>query len=116
MVAQWRRLRGTVASPTEPRYTSPSWLIGYAVAYPITVLLTIVACSYLISAGKRKPTAEDREKLAPIVVRTLELVGDPGCTVREFEARHQAQHGKRVSALQLPDGGPRGGEEVRILF
>ncbi len=68
----------------------PEPAIGYAVAYPITVLLTIVACSYLISAGKRKPTAEDREKLAPIVVRTLELVGDPGCTVHEFEARHQA--------------------------
>ena len=68
----------------------PEPAIGYAVAYPITVLLTIVACSYLISAGKRKPTAEDREKLAPIVVRTLELVGDPGCTVHEFEVRHQA--------------------------
>lgn len=68
----------------------PEPAIGYAVAYPITVLLTIVACSYLISAGKRKPTAEDREKLAPIVVRTLELVGDPGCTVHEFEALHQA--------------------------
>ena len=27
-----------------------------------------------------------------------------------------AQHGKRVSALQLPDGSPRGGEEIRIPF
>lgn len=37
LVSQWRRLRGTVASPTEPRYTSPSWLIGYAVAYLVVM-------------------------------------------------------------------------------
>ena len=41
----------------------PEPAIGYAVAYPITVLLTILACSYLISAGRRKPTAEDRQQV-----------------------------------------------------
>lgn len=82
----------------------PQPAIGYAVAYPITVLLTIVACSYLISAGRRRPTAEDRRKAAPIVVRTLELVADPHCTVGEFQARHEAvvsrltRHGHTVVA------------------
>ena len=30
---QWTRLRRTALSPTEPRYVSPRWLIGYATAY-----------------------------------------------------------------------------------
>ncbi len=68
----------------------PEPAIGYAVAYPITVFLTIVACSYLISAGTRKPTAEDRESVSPIVVRTLELVGDPGLTVAGLAERYEA--------------------------
>jgi putative transport protein len=68
----------------------PEPAIGYAVAYPITVLLTILSCSYLISAGRRKPTAEDRAKVSPIVVRTLELVGDPALTVHELAERYQA--------------------------
>lgn len=68
----------------------PEPAIGYAVAYPITVLLTILCCSYLISAGRRKPTAEDQHKLAPIAVRTLELVGDPALTVRGLSERYQA--------------------------
>ncbi|MEP9390705.1 TrkA C-terminal domain-containing protein [Gordonia sp. VNK1] len=68
----------------------PQPAIGYAVAYPITVFLTILACRYLISAGRRKPTAEDREKLPPIVVRTLEIVHDPGLTVHDFSQRFSA--------------------------
>jgi putative transport protein len=68
----------------------PEPAIGYAVAYPITVLLTILCCSYLISAGRKKPTAEDRVKISPIVVRTLELVGDPALTVHGLSDRYQA--------------------------
>ncbi len=68
----------------------PQPAIGYAVAYPITVLLTILACSYLISVGKRKPTAEDRETVPPFVVRTLELVGDPALTVHGLSERYEA--------------------------
>lgn len=68
----------------------PQPAIGYAVAYPITVLLCIMACTYLISAGKRKPTAEDREKVSPIVIRTVELTGDPGLTVHGLEERYGA--------------------------
>src|SRR6478609_1434730 len=68
----------------------PEPAIGYAVAYPITVLLTILSCSYLISAGNRKPTAEDQVTIAPIVVRTLELVGDPSLTVHGLSARYEA--------------------------
>lgn len=64
--------------------------IGYAVAYPITVFLTILACTYLIGLGKRKPTPEDREATPPIVVRTLELVGDPAMTVHDFDERYPA--------------------------
>ncbi|GAA3954452.1 TrkA C-terminal domain-containing protein [Gordonia caeni] len=69
--------------PTEPA-------IGYAVAYPITVFLTILACTYLIGLGKRKPTPEDREPTPPIVVRTLELLDEPGMTVRDFDTRYPA--------------------------
>ena len=67
----------------------PEPAIGYAVAYPITVLLTILACSYLISAGRSKPTAEDRQQVRPIVVRTLELVGDPNLTVHGLCDRYE---------------------------
>ena len=59
-------------------------------AYPITVLLCILACTYLISAGKRKPTAEDQETVSPIVIRTVELSGDPGLTVHGLEERYGA--------------------------
>jgi len=65
----------------------PQPAIGYAVAYPITVLLTILACTYLISAGKKKPNPEDTEQVSPIVIRTIELAGTPGLTVRDFEAK-----------------------------
>ncbi|MFZ2512327.1 MAG: TrkA C-terminal domain-containing protein [Gordonia sp. (in: high G+C Gram-positive bacteria)] len=64
--------------------------IGYAVAYPITVFLTILACQYLISAGRRKPTPQDSEPTVPIVVKTLELTADPGLTVAAFSAAHPA--------------------------
>ncbi|OBF25543.1 TrkA C-terminal domain-containing protein [Mycobacterium sp. ACS4331] len=68
----------------------PEPAIGYAVAYPITVLLTILACAYLVNVGRRRPTAEDREQPAPIVVRTLELVGDPNLSVHGLESRYEA--------------------------
>lgn len=68
----------------------PEPAIGYAVAYPITVLLTILACAYLIGVGRRRPTAEDREKVAPIVIRTLEIVGEPDLTVHGFGDRYDA--------------------------
>lgn len=68
----------------------PEPAIGYAVAYPITVCLTILACSYLVAAGRRKPTAEDQEKVAPIVVRTVELIGDPDLDVQGLETRYRA--------------------------
>ncbi len=68
----------------------PQPAIGYAVAYPITVLLCILACTYLISAGRRKPTAEDQEQVSPIVIRTVELIGDPGLTVHGLEERYGA--------------------------
>jgi putative transport protein len=78
-----QQLAGGGEIPPEPA-------IGYAVAYPITVLLTILACTYLMSAGKRKPTAEDREALSPIVIRTVDIVADEGLTVHELEERFGA--------------------------
>lgn len=63
--------------------------IGYAVGYPISVLITILACAYLIGAGRRRPTAEDEQRVSPIVVRTLELVGDPGLTIGELNERYE---------------------------
>ncbi|GAB90992.1 aspartate:alanine exchanger family transporter [Gordonia rhizosphera] len=78
-----QQLAGDGEIPPEPA-------IGYAVAYPITVFLTILACAYLIGVGRRKPTAEDREKVAPIVVRTMEVVGNPGLTVHDLGKRYEA--------------------------
>lgn len=37
LVTQWRRLRTTAASPTEPRYVSPPWLVGYSIAYLVVM-------------------------------------------------------------------------------
>jgi putative transport protein len=68
----------------------PQPAIGYAVAYPITVLLCILACTYLMSAGKRKPTPEDRETVSPIVIRTVELTGDPDLNIHALEERYGA--------------------------
>jgi putative transport protein len=68
----------------------PQPAIGYAVAYPITVLLTILACTYLMSAGKRKPTAEDQQTVSPIVIRTVELARDPGLNIHALEERYGA--------------------------
>ncbi|WP_440712890.1 aspartate:alanine exchanger family transporter [Gordonia sp. FQ] len=70
--------------------TPASPAIGYAVAYPIAVFATILACTYLIRRGQRKPTGADLETISPIVVRTLELVGDPGLTVQQFNDRYDA--------------------------
>lgn len=90
----------------------PQPAIGYAVAYPITVLLCILACTYLISAGRRKPTAEDREKVSPIVIRTVELTGDPGLTIHALEERYGAvvsrltRGGKTVVAHAAEDLNP----------
>ncbi|MFW0785869.1 TrkA C-terminal domain-containing protein [Gordonia sp. CPCC 206044] len=77
-----QQLAGEGDIPPEPA-------IGYAVAYPITVLLTILACAYLIGAGRRKPTTEDREKVPPIVVHTLEIVGAPDLTVHALTTRYE---------------------------
>lgn len=68
----------------------PDPAIGYAVAYPLTVFVTILACNYLIGLGKRKPTPEDREPTPPIVVRTLELLDEPAMTVHDFASRYPA--------------------------
>lgn len=78
-----QQLAGGGEIPPEPA-------VGYAVAYPITVFLTILACSYLISAGRKKPTKEDREVVHPLVVRTIQLVGDPRSTVRDLSERYEA--------------------------
>ncbi len=68
----------------------PQPAIGYAVAYPITVLLCILACTYLMSAGKKKPMPEDQEVVSPIVIRTVELTADPGLSVHGLEERYGA--------------------------
>ena len=40
-------------------------------AYPFAVLLTILGCIYLMNAGRRKPTAEDTERIPVPVIRTI---------------------------------------------
>jgi putative transport protein len=43
-----------------------------------------------MSAGKRKPTTEDQETVSPIVIRTVELTGDPDLNIHALEERYGA--------------------------
>jgi putative transport protein len=54
------------AIPVEPA-------VGYAVAYPFAVLITIIGCIYLMNVGKRRPTAEDSQRIPSLVVTTVEV-------------------------------------------
>lgn len=67
----------------------PEPAVGYAIGYPVAVVITILAAIYLIEAGRRRPQPEDLEKVPPLVVRTLELTA-PGLTVRAFADRYSA--------------------------
>jgi putative transport protein len=80
----------------------PEPAVGYAVAYPFAVLLTIIGCTYLINAGRKKPTKEDSERVASLVVKTVEITKPIAATVQELSQRY----GLVVSRIT------RGGETV----
>jgi putative transport protein len=72
---------GTV--PAEPA-------VGYAVAYPFAVLLTILGCIYLMNVGRRKPTAEDSERVPSPVIKTIEVTAPVELAVPELERTYGA--------------------------
>ena len=63
----------------------PEPAVGYAVAYPFAVLITILGCIYLMNAGRRKPTAEDAERVPSLVVTTIEASRPVATTVAELQ-------------------------------
>ena len=65
----------------------PEPAVGYAVAYPFAVLITILGCIYLMHAGRRKPTAEDSARVPSLVVRTIEVDRPVSVTVAELQDR-----------------------------
>jgi putative transport protein len=68
----------------------PEPAVGYAVAYPLAVLITVLGCVYLMNAGKRKPTAEDSEHVPSLVVKTIEVSQRAGLTVAEMRTEFGA--------------------------
>jgi putative transport protein len=68
----------------------PEPAVGYAVAYPFAVLITILGCIYLMNAGRRKPTAEDSERIPSLVVKTIEVTRPFELGVPELEKRYGA--------------------------
>ncbi len=64
--------------------------VGYAVAYPFAVLLTILGCIYLMNAGRRKPTAEDSQRIPVPVIRTIEVTKPVQLAVPELESTYAA--------------------------
>ena len=65
----------------------PEPAVGYAVAYPFAVLITILGCIYLMNVGRRKPTAEDAERVPSLVVKTVEVTRPVSATVAELHSR-----------------------------
>jgi putative transport protein len=65
----------------------PEPAVGYAVAYPFAVLITILGCIYLMNSGRRKPTSEDNERLPSLVVKTIEITRPVAQTVASLEER-----------------------------
>jgi putative transport protein len=68
----------------------PEPAVGYAVAYPFAVLITILGCIYLMSAGKRRPTKEDSERLPSLVVKTVEVTKPVTVSVTGLSQRYGA--------------------------
>jgi putative transport protein len=68
----------------------PEPAVGYAVAYPFAVLITILGCTYLMNVGKKKPTAEDSARLPSLVVKTIEVTRPVMLTVAELSDRYGA--------------------------
>lgn len=69
--------------PSEPA-------VGYAVAYPLAVFITVLGCIYLMNAGRRKPTSEDSEHVPSLVVKTIEVSRGTGMTVTDLRDRFGA--------------------------
>ena len=68
----------------------PEPAVGYAVAYPFAVLITILGLIYLMNVGKRKPTKEDSEQVASLVVKTVEVTRPVSMTVEALAEQYGA--------------------------
>lgn len=68
----------------------PEPAVGYAVAYPFAVLITILGLIYLMNVGTKKPTKEDSERLASLVVKTVEVTQPVSLTVEALAEQYGA--------------------------
>lgn len=73
-----------LAAGAEP---PPEPAVGYAVAYPFAVLLTIVAAVRLIRIGETSPLPEDTERQPSLVVKTLRVTSTDEITVADMHSR-----------------------------
>jgi putative transport protein len=75
---------------TEGGEVPPEPAVGYAVAYPFAVLITILGCIYLVNAGSRRPTEEDTQRMPSPVVKTIEVTRPVSLTAGDLTARFGA--------------------------
>ena len=68
----------------------PEPAVGYAVAYPFAVLITILGLIYLMNVGKKKPTKEDSERVPSLVVKTVEVTRPVSMTVEGLAEQYGA--------------------------
>jgi putative transport protein len=97
--------------PSEPA-------VGYAVAYPFAVLITILGLIYLMNVGRRRPAEEDLERVPALVIRTVEVTRAVQASVTELETTYGAvisrvTRGRDTSVAQ-PDDLVRQGDLVTV--
>jgi len=68
----------------------PEPAVGYAVAYPFAVLITILGLIYLMNVGRSKPTKEDAERLPSLVVKTVDVTQPVAMTVQALAGQYGA--------------------------
>jgi putative transport protein len=96
----------------------PEPAVGYAVAYPFAVLITILGCIYLMNVGRRKPMPEDSERLPSLVVKTVEVTQPLELSMPELQARYGAVVSRVTRAGQTTvahaDGDVRTGDLITV--
>jgi putative transport protein len=68
----------------------PEPAVGYAVAYPFAVLVTILGLIYLMNVGNKKPTKEDSTRQPSLVVKTVDVTRPVSLTVQTIAERFGA--------------------------
>jgi putative transport protein len=66
----------------------PEPAVGYAVAYPFAVLITILGIQWVVQRSAKAPMPEDQEVVPTIVIRTIEVLTGGGASVQELSGRY----------------------------